>query len=136
MDICKPKVSLEELERRHAHHLALHQSPSLKKFNLEFAAGVGLGNPASSSENIILGNVPASYDGQKPKTFGAAATSKSPKVGQRLETTTQLAFRGYDDVATFRPETKHRVMKAADHEFVEQMFLLWNVHGKKGSGLL
>lgn len=131
-----PHKTAAAIEKHFMDFVTLHDSPSRRKFQLEFAAGAGLGNPASSSENIILGLAPTSSSPPATKKFSAAAPKASPSSGLRLETTTQLAFRGYDSVQAFKPEVKHRIMKADDHDFVEQMFLLWNVHGKKGSGLL
>ena len=43
-------------------------------------------------------------------------------AGPPLETTSQMAYRPYDNMPrSFLPETKHRNLKAQDHEFVEQV---------------
>ena len=103
-------MTKEQLENHFSSFVEYHSSPSRKKFEYEF----GIPSPRKKQAPPM----PVLPSGRVP------------------ETTNQLCYRGYDAIPAFAPETKHRVMKAQDHEFIEQMFLLWNVHGKKGSGLL
>ena len=117
--------SKDELEAAFKSFVFLHDSPSRKKFALEFSASVlppeGAA-PASSSH-------PTSFADRVGKQSG-------PRPVRACETTNQLAYQQYKVIPSFVPETKHRYMKAADHDFTEQMFTLWNIHGKKGSGML
>ena len=119
--------SRDELEAHFKSFVELHDSPSRKKFALEFSASV------LPPEGAVAAESPG-----QPTSF-ASRMGKGPLIqlsGPRRETTNQLAFPGHNIIPSFAPETKHRYLKAADHEYTEQMFTLWNIHGKKGSGLL
>ena len=111
--------SKEELEKFHADFIALHSSPSKKKFMLEFS------QPVASTPT----------DGPAPSRLAPSVKRSLPPYDpshRPLETTGQRAFQSYGQLpGCFLPETKHRNRKAPTHEYQEQMFLLWNVHGKK-----
>ena len=152
--------SKEELEKHFQSFVEFHDSPSRKKFALEFAASV-----------VPLEGAPAVAP-PKGSFASRLPTQNKHSNARHCETTNQLAFQSYTLVESFKPETKHRTRKAPNHEFTvrqlvsilrpipaigslpsdpflpahlevagnhvpqEQMFLMWNIHGKKGSGLL
>ena len=102
----------------------LHDSPARKKFALEFSASV------LPPEGAVAAESPG-----QPTSF-ASRMGKGPLIqlsGPRRETTNQLAYTYTPPPPAWQPVTKHRYMKAPNHEYTEQMFLLWNIHGKKGN---
>ena len=124
-------LSKEELEAKHAAYVTNMEalSPARQSFIIAFGLDPMTGSnatPGPLSEKIR----------SPPKKQQVASPAGK---GRHFETSAQVSWQSYVSVpveAGFSPTTKHRYMKAPTHEYTEQMFTLWNIHGKKGSGLL
>ncbi len=108
---------LKRLQQFHEHFIERHSSPMRNKFLYEFGSEATGIAPTAKTKPISLVASPV------PDKF----------AGQVFETTNQYRFRPYGEdmqIPAFRPEVKHRVMKAPTHDYTEAMFREWNVHGK------
>ena len=92
---------MARLEKFHADFVERHSSPSRQKFLVEFGRA---GMPAHV--------LPAAT---KPLEEAKAPPMLTKFEGQRFETTNQFRYMPYTEalkLACFRPEVKHRYMKA------------------------
>ena len=124
-------LSKEQLEAKHAAYVSSMEanSPARQAFIIAFSLDPmtkTTATPGPLSEKIR----------SPPKKQPVESPAGK---GRHFETASQISWQSYvsvPDEAGFSPTKKHRYLKAKDHEYTEQMFTLWNIHGKKGSGLL
>ena len=115
-------MSKEQLERFHADFVHVHSSPSREKFLFEFKAG-----------QVPESMIPSRRGKRAEPSAIRKDTAPAWNDNRKLETSSQFSYRagfGPSLPRQFCPETKHRFMKQPEHDYQEQLFLLYNIHGK------